>query len=81
MIPSAMTGDGAAGASNGPAGDPTAGAAFGTGHPKIRIRTFTGDPSEYREWRREVETSAFLFSVPEKQLAGLVYLALSPEVA
>ena len=46
--------------------------------PKVQIRTFEGDPAQYKEWRREVEASAFLYSVPEEQLAGLVYLALAP---
>ena len=46
--------------------------------PMIQIRTFDGDATQYKEWRREVEASAFLYSVPERQLAGLVYLALAP---
>ncbi len=50
----------------------------GGGGPRVRIRAFDGDVAEYKEWKREVETTAFLYNVPDKQLAGLVYLALSP---
>ena len=46
--------------------------------PKIHIRSFDGDSSAYKEWRREIDATQFLYEVPESQLAGLVYLALAP---
>ena len=40
--------------------------------PRVRLRSFAGDPAEYKEWRREVETATLLFNVPMKHLAGLI---------
>jgi len=48
--------------------------------PRLQIRTFDGDAAQYKEWRREVQTGAYIHNVSEAQLAGLVYLALSPVV-
>ena len=48
--------------------------------PRLQIRTFEGDPAQYKEWRREVQIGAFTHSVKDAQLAGLVYLALAPGV-
>ena len=46
--------------------------------PRVRLRTFNGNPEEYKEWRREVQASTLLYNVAPKQMAGLVYLALAP---
>ena len=55
---------------------------FGGGHgskvPNVRIRTFYGDPRKYLEWKREVAATQTLYQVKEEQMAGLLYLALSP---
>ena len=48
------------------------------GAPRLQIRTFEGDPAAYKEWRREVQTGAFIHNVSDDKLAGLVYLALAP---
>jgi len=48
--------------------------------PRLQIRTFDGDATQYKEWHREVQTGAYIHDVSEAQLAGLVYLALTPGV-
>ena len=49
--------------------------------PRVRLRTFNGNPEEYKEWRREVQASTLLYNVAPKQMAGLVYLALAKGLA
>jgi len=56
----------------------TGAAALGGQGPRVKLRTFDGDVDGYKEWRREVEATALLYGIADKQLAGLVYLSLAP---
>ena len=49
----------------------------GKGHFRIQLKPFDGEATAYKEWKREVQTTALLYNISEQQLAGLIYLALA----
>ena len=46
--------------------------------PKVKLKTFEGDPKLYKEWKREVDTLRFLYNIDDRTFAGMIYLALKP---
>eukprot|EP00971_Amphidinium_carterae_P101619 2011585-Amphidinium_carterae.1 len=50
----------------------------GSGLPSLKLRTFSGQRKEYREWKRETQALQLLYQVPAARMATLVYLALEP---
>eukprot|EP00971_Amphidinium_carterae_P273879 5435643-Amphidinium_carterae.1 len=46
--------------------------------PSVKLRTFGGDHSAYREWRREAEAAQLLYAIPAERMATLIFLSLEP---
>eukprot|EP00971_Amphidinium_carterae_P290387 5765709-Amphidinium_carterae.2 len=46
--------------------------------PSVRLRTFGGDASAHRKWRREAEDAQLLHAIPPERMATLLFLTLEP---